>query len=95
MAALGALAAGLIVGLIGDRPALIGVVIAFTAAALTAALSPLREAPNRASPHPSGQRDAQAAACHQAPDWPDRSWSVDNTDSSDLLPTMEHAIAAW
>ena len=68
MAALGALAAGLIVGLIGDRPALIGVVIAFTAAALTAALSPLREAPNRASPHPSGQRDAQAAACHQAPD---------------------------
>ncbi len=43
MAALGALAAGLSVGLIGDRLALIGVVIAFTAAALTAALSPLRE----------------------------------------------------
>jgi MFS family permease len=45
-AALGALIAGLLVGLIGDRPTLIGVIIAFAAAALTAALSPLREAPN-------------------------------------------------
>jgi MFS family permease len=47
MAALGALVAGLVVGLIGDRPTLIGVIIAFAAAALIAALSPLREAPNR------------------------------------------------
>jgi MFS family permease len=46
-AALGALIAGLLVGLIGDRPTLIGVIIAFAAAALTAALSPLREAPTR------------------------------------------------
>jgi MFS family permease len=46
MAALGALIAGLVVGLTGDRPALIGVIIAFAAAALTAALSPLREAPS-------------------------------------------------
>lgn len=45
-AALGALIAGLLVGLIGDRPTLIGVIIAFAVAALTAALSPLREAPN-------------------------------------------------
>jgi MFS family permease len=49
MAALGALLAGLVVGLIGDRPTLIGVIIAFAAAALTAALSPLREAPNQDS----------------------------------------------
>ncbi len=47
MAALGALIAGLAVGLIGDRPTLIGAVIAFAAAALTAALSPLREAPGQ------------------------------------------------
>jgi hypothetical protein len=47
MAALGALLAGLAVGLIGDRPTLIGAVIAFAAAALTAALSPLREAPGQ------------------------------------------------
>jgi hypothetical protein len=33
--------------LIGDRATLIGVITAFAAAALTAALSPLREAPNR------------------------------------------------
>jgi MFS family permease len=46
-AALGALIAGLLVGLIGDRPTLIGVITAFAAAALTAALSPLREAPIR------------------------------------------------
>jgi hypothetical protein len=49
MAALGALIAGLAVGLIGDRPTLIGAVIAFAAAALTAALSALREAPGRNS----------------------------------------------
>lgn len=47
MAALGALVAGLVVGLIGDRPTLIGVIIVFAAAALTAALSPLREVPDR------------------------------------------------
>jgi MFS family permease len=46
-AALGALIAGLLVGLIGDRPTLIAVIIAFAVAALTAALSPLRETPNR------------------------------------------------
>jgi MFS family permease len=46
MAALGALVAGLVVGLIGDRPTLIAVIIVFAAAALTAALSPLREAPS-------------------------------------------------
>ena len=67
MAALGALAAGLIVGLIGDRATLIGVVITFTAAALTAALSPLRAAPSKDEPHLSGQRDGQAAARHQGP----------------------------
>ena len=49
MAALGALIAGLAVGLIGDRLTLIGVTIVFAAAALTAALSPLREAPNQDS----------------------------------------------
>jgi len=49
MAALGALIAGLVVGLIGDRPTLIGAVVAFAAAALTAALSPLREAPGQNS----------------------------------------------
>ena len=46
-AALGALIAGLLLGLIGDRPTLIAVIIAFAVAALTAALSPLREAPNK------------------------------------------------
>jgi hypothetical protein len=45
MGALGALSAGLAVGLIGDRTTLIGVVVVFGAAALLAALSPLREAP--------------------------------------------------
>jgi len=44
MAALGALIAGPVIELIGDRLTLIGVAIAFAAAALTAALSPLREA---------------------------------------------------
>lgn len=47
MAALGALLAGPVIELIGDRLTLIGVIIAFAAAALTAALSPLREVPNR------------------------------------------------
>jgi hypothetical protein len=46
MAALGALTAGLLVGLIGDRLTLFGGIIAFAAAVLTAALSPIREAPN-------------------------------------------------
>jgi MFS family permease len=49
MAALGAVIAGFAVGLIGDRPALIVVIIIFAAAALTAALSPLREAPSQDS----------------------------------------------
>jgi MFS family permease len=44
MGALGALVAGLVVGPIGDRHTLIGVIIALAAAALIAALSPLREA---------------------------------------------------
>ncbi len=47
MGALGALVAGIVVGPIGDRSALIGVVIAFAAAALVAGLSPLRGAPDR------------------------------------------------
>ena len=68
MAALGALVAGLTVGLVGYRPTLIGVIVAFTAAALTAALSPLRAAPSNDDPRPSGQRDAHAAARHQGPD---------------------------
>jgi MFS family permease len=66
MAALGALLAGLVVGLIGDRNTLIGVTIVFAAAALIAALSPLREAPDDdsvtsdvSSPSP---RDASPAA---------------------------------
>lgn len=42
-AAIGAISAGFLVGLIGDRLTLIGVIVAFAAAALTAALSPLRE----------------------------------------------------
>lgn len=45
MAAIGALTAGVLVGLIGDRFTLIGVIVVFSAAALTAALSPLRTAP--------------------------------------------------
>jgi MFS family permease len=47
LGALGALIAGFLVGLIGDRPTLVAVIIAFAAAALTAALSPLREAAPR------------------------------------------------
>ncbi len=49
MAVFGALIAGLAVGLIGDRRTLIGVIIGFAAAALIAALSPLREAPSQDS----------------------------------------------
>ena len=49
MNALGALIAGLVAELIGDRPTLIGAVIVFAAAAVIAALSPLREAPNQDS----------------------------------------------
>jgi MFS family permease len=47
MAALGALIAGLVVGLIGEHLTLVCVIIAFAAAALTAALSPLRQPPNQ------------------------------------------------
>lgn len=48
MAALGALIGGLCVGLIGDRPTLIGAVVGFAAAALIASSSPLRKATNQA-----------------------------------------------
>jgi MFS family permease len=47
VAALGALIAGLVVGLIGVRPTLIGLIVVFAAAALTAVLSPLREEPDQ------------------------------------------------
>jgi MFS family permease len=65
IAALGALMGGLAVGLIGDRATLLGMIIVFAAAALIAALSPLREAPNDDStetdmPSPS-QQDASLA----------------------------------
>jgi predicted MFS family arabinose efflux permease len=53
VAALGALTAGIVVGLIGYRPTLIGVILAFAAAALTVALSPLREAIKAATSPPS------------------------------------------
>jgi MFS family permease len=43
MGALGALVAGFVVGTIGDRPTLIVVIIAFAAAAVIVALSPLKE----------------------------------------------------
>jgi MFS family permease len=49
MAALGALIAGLVAGLTGDRPALIGVIIVLAASALIAALSPLRPARSQES----------------------------------------------
>lgn len=49
MGALGALLAGLVVGLTGDRPTLIVVIIVFAAAALIAALSPLRQPPSQDS----------------------------------------------
>jgi MFS family permease len=45
-AALGALVAGILIGQIGDRITLIGVVVIFTVAALTVALSPVRMARN-------------------------------------------------
>ncbi len=45
--ALGAVIAGLLVGLIGERPTLVGVIIVFAVAALIAALSPLRESLNK------------------------------------------------
>jgi MFS family permease len=48
MAALGALIAGLGVGLIGERPTLIGVIIALAAAALTAAVAAAGGAQTRA-----------------------------------------------
>jgi MFS family permease len=44
MAALGAVAAGSLIGLIGYRPTLIGVILVFAAAALAAAVSPVRKA---------------------------------------------------
>lgn len=47
MAAAGALMSGLLVGLLGDRIVLVGVIIVFAVAALVAALSPLREMPQR------------------------------------------------
>jgi MFS family permease len=47
MAALGALVGGLFVGLIGEHLTLSGVIVAFAAAAVTAALSPLRETTSR------------------------------------------------
>ena len=50
MAAFGALIAGLLVGLIGDRLTLIAAVFCFVAAALVAALSPLRETPESSGP---------------------------------------------
>jgi MFS family permease len=66
MAAVGALLAGLVAGLLGNRPTLIGVIVVFAAAALIAALSPLREAPSQdsikvetSSPFP---KDASPAA---------------------------------
>lgn len=48
IAAVGALVGGFCVGLIGERPTLIGVIVGFAAAALVAASSPLREATHRA-----------------------------------------------
>jgi MFS family permease len=47
MAAVGALAGGLFVGLISERPTLVGVIAGFAAAAIIAASSPLRETTNR------------------------------------------------
>lgn len=50
MAAFGALIAGLLVGLIGNRLTLIAAVVCFVAAAFVAAMSPLRETPESAGP---------------------------------------------
>lgn len=47
LAAIGALAGGFFVGLVGDRITILGVIVTFALAALTAILSPLREAPQR------------------------------------------------
>jgi hypothetical protein len=66
MAALGALIAGLLVGRIGDRATLIGVIIVFAAAALIAALSPLHEASNQdiaiTKTHAPSPQDASLAS---------------------------------
>ena len=48
MAALGALVGGLFVGLVGEHLTLVGVIVTFSAAAVTAALSPLRKTTSRA-----------------------------------------------
>jgi predicted MFS family arabinose efflux permease len=68
MAAVGALAAGLVVGLIGDRATLVGVISVFAAAALIAALSPLREAPTqdsvKAEMSAASAKDASPAGDH-------------------------------
>jgi MFS family permease len=65
IAALGALIGGLAVGLIGDRATLIGMIIVFAAAALIAALSPLRETPDqdrdKTDVPSSSQQDASLA----------------------------------
>ena len=65
MAALGALLAGFVVGLIGDRRTLVGVIIVLAAAALIAALSPLHEAANqdpvKAEMSPASPQDASPA----------------------------------
>lgn len=45
LAATGAVAGGFLAGLVGDRVTLVGVILIFGVAALTAALSPLRHAP--------------------------------------------------
>ncbi|MEN0084651.1 MAG: MFS transporter [Leifsonia sp.] len=45
LAAIGALGGGFFVGLVGDRTTLLGVIVVFALAALTAMLSPLRAAP--------------------------------------------------
>jgi MFS family permease len=65
MGAVGALIAGLVVGRIGDRATLIGVIIVFAGAALIAALSPLREASNhvaKTKPHAQSPQDASLAS---------------------------------
>jgi MFS family permease len=76
MAALGALIAGLVVGRIGDRATLIGVITVFAAAALIAAVSPLREASNqdaaKAKTHAPSPQDASLAT-DQPSAWLDRS----------------------
>jgi MFS family permease len=48
MAAVGALIGGLCVGLINERPTLLGAIVGFAAAALIASSSPLRRATNQA-----------------------------------------------